>query len=528
MRTIALAAAALILAAAAAAGPFKPPADSRKVLDVKGVFQGYAIGMASNPLTILPPGLNERNPGESWSPARITHDFKPRAVSSVAEWEKVRADIRKRIGDFLGKLPPRDLPLDAKVEGETDGGDYTVRVVSLAFDKERRAKIGMVFPKGAVTPAPAIILYGAYDNGIEKMAGEVYSRAYAIHLARLGFVTIVQEHWYEEFKTSGDSEVIPLAASVYMGLRTMDYLATVKEVDPKRVAVFGHVYGAEIAPFLAAMDDRVAAVITSCSSDEVISNNMAYWGGPSWMGGSRGLGCIQRYERYMFVGTRKYELGESLGERGVAVPTLPFLSQEVRAMAAPRPFLSIMEDSTFTDSIRPAYDLYGDKAGEVTAIAHRWKTNLPVVAQEYMADFLLRNVCGIDAASPEAAKIAPTILAGLKGEDPAGQLRAARLAVWWKCADKDVVAELEKLVKFSKDVAVARTAAHALGRAGAMKVLIQQIKHPDAGVRLAVVEAMQLHGGDDDFDVLRQNASDVDRWVREAKFQTNEINPKEQ
>ena len=42
-----------------------------------------------------------------------------------------------------------------------------------------------------------------------------------------------------------------------------------------------------------------------------------------------------------------------------------------------------------------------------------------------------------------------------------------------------------------------------------------------------VVESLQLHGDQDDFDALAKHSADKDRWVREAKFQTMEVNPEE-
>ena len=443
-------------------------------------------------------------------------------MRTAEQWEAVRADIVKRIRTFLGTIPSRDLPLGAKAEPVVDKGDYTTQIVTVAFDKGVRGRLCVVAPKGLPAGAPAVILYGAYGNGIDKLTGQVYSRAYAVHLARLGVVAVALDHWYEQFGTNGEGQIVPLAASIHMGRRAVDYLLARKDVHPKRIAVFGQVYGAEIAPFVAALDPRVAACVTSSSSDEVITNDMHYWAGPVWVGRSRGLGCIQRYQPRQFTGTRTFNFGEIAGEHGLTNPRLPFLSQELRAAVAPRPFLSVQEDRQFMDSLRPVYAVLG-KPDSVQAITHRWKTNVPVIAQEYVVDFLLAELAGIRAGEAPA-KVIAEIVTGLKSGSPADQLRACRLAAWWK--PPQASASLAALIG-SKDVAVRRAAAKALGRVGDMKRLLGHLTHADPVVRLAVVEAMHAHADTEAWEALLENESDADKWVREAKFQTMQINPEE-
>jgi len=492
------------------------PEGTRPAKDRRGRFIGWHLGIEKNPITIIPPGLDKHRLGAPVAATALAHDYSPRNVTTLAQWKPVRADIRQRVLKFLEPMPPSNLPLDAKVESTKDKGDYTLRRVSVAFTKTERGQIGLVIPKGLPTPAPALIMYGAYGCGIDKSTEDVYSRAYGVHLARLGMVVAVLDHWYEKYEKHGEGAIMPLAASIHMGRRTVDYFLTQKDlVNPKQIVVYGHVYGAEIAPFLTGLDDRIAGCATSSSSDEVIQRTMPYWPGPVWMGRSRGLGCIQRYSPRMFVGARRYDLGATHGEGNREAAKVPFLSQEHRALMAPRPYLSMQENTQLLDSLRPVYALY-DKPGPVQAITHKWKTNLSIVAQEYMMDFFLTNVCGITPGkAPE--KVVKEILAGIKSSDAGKQLRAARLAGWWK--PKLAAEGLDRLIG-SKDPAVRAAAAKALGRVGDMKRLVKHIRHADPTVRLAVVEAMHVHGDEDVFEVLAEHETDKDKWVHEAKCQT--------
>jgi len=510
----------LVIAAAVASGPAGAPRD---VKDDQGRVIGRAIGLEVNPITIVAPETDAHHPGAPYAPTAIAHDFSPRTISTPKQWQAERADIAKRIRGFLGKMPPRDLPLDARAAEPADKGDYTTRMVTVAFDKGVRGRLCVVAPKGLPAPAPAVILYGAYGNGIDKMIGDVYSRAYAVHLARLGVVVAALDHWYDRLGTNGEGQIVPLGASIGMGFRAVDYLRTRNDlVHPDRIAVMGHVYGAEIAPFVAALDDRVAACVTSCSSDEVITNDMHYWPGPVWVGRSRGLGCIQRYQPRLFTGTRTFQFGAAEGEHGLTNPKLPFLSQEYRAAVAPRPFLSIQENARFMDAIRPVYALLG-KPDAVRVITHRWSTNIPVVVQEYIVDFLQAKLAGVHPGKPPA-DVLGKIQAGLKSDKPAEQLGACRLAGWWQPGS--VAAGVDALIG-SKDVAVRRAAAKALGRIGDMKRLLPHLTDADPVVRIAVVEAMHTHADTDAWDALAEHESDPDKWAREAKFQTMQINPEE-
>jgi len=90
---------------------------------------------------------------------------------------------------------------------------------------------------------------------------------YALELAQRGYVTLAPD--YPNF---GGYEFDPYAngyASATMkGIvnhrRAIDLLQSLPEVDPERVGVIGHSLGGHNALFLAAFDDRVKVIVTSC------------------------------------------------------------------------------------------------------------------------------------------------------------------------------------------------------------------------------------------------------------------------
>jgi hypothetical protein len=206
------------------------------------------------------------------------------------------------------------------------------------------------------------------------------------------------------------------------------------------------------------------------------------------------------------------------GQRPIDVESLPFLTQEMLALIAPRAYLGIQNDLGVHECIRPVWKLYDRERG-VEAIEHKWKENQPVNARDYVTDFYLRHLCDINPGkAPEP--VVQGIMSDLGSQDAGKRLRAVRLAAWWRC--KQAQPELAKHLK-AEDPALRRAAANALERVGAMKDLLPHLTHPDAIVRLTVVEAMQLCGDNAAFQALDDHMADTDKWVRECKEQTIQV-----
>lgn len=502
IRTAIIAAVALALVAPGLAGVLlEKPEGAADVKDQTGNVSAWTAGIETNLLRIIPPGAGG---GEPHSPLNIDREYNPRTVKTLGEWKALRADIRKRILGYFGQVPSPEVPLAPRVEAKEDRGDLEYRLVSVAFSSGRRGKIGLLIPKGIPTPAPAVIVYDGFGGGIDRLFKGVYSRSFGAHLARCGFVVVGLNHWYDRYGSS--QTLAPLGASAHMATRAVQYLLTrPKLVHPKQIGVFGHTYGGEIAPFAAAMEERIAACVSSVSGNAVLPRSYHF---PPWTGRSSGLGCVARVRPMMMSGNRPIDV------RG----TLPFLTQEMLALIAPRPYLGIQNSQELHECIRTVWKLYG-KQRALEAIEHKWKENQPVNARDYTTDFFLRHLRGLNPGRcPDAA--AKQILADLKSADAARRLRAMRLAAWWRC--KPAKAELAKHIS-GRDPAHRRAAAKALERIGAMDELLKHLKHPDPIVRLTVVEAMQLHGTKEAFDALADNDSDKEKWVRECKAQTIQV-----
>jgi len=354
-------------------------------------------------------------------------------------------------------------------------------------------------------------MYDRWGGGIERATGGVYSRAEAVHLARHGLLVAVLNHWDDRFGKS--RKLCTAGAATHMVIRATQYLRTLTDlVDSAQIGYWGHVYGADLIPFISSCADDVSAFVGSCTCHAVTAPYTApFWGPPFWAQQGDNLGIATQTEPKMFYSAR-------------TTPTrpLPFLTQEIFAFPAPRPLLLINASGNpgLCECIRPVWALY-DRAWAVEAVEHKWGTNEPVNARDYTVDFFLRSLRGMKPGKPPP-ETTEQIRKDLRSDDAEARLRAVWLAAWWKC--RDAVPELSPLLA-SADPALRRAAAKALQRTGAMKELLPHLRHPDPIVRLAVVETMQMYGTEEAFKALEADSQDDDRWVNEAKWQSLQVNP---
>jgi hypothetical protein len=489
---------------------FELPKEARPVME-KGRLIGHAMGLKTNPLTLLRTRQRDAVAARAIGPLAVDARFQPRNVTTGAAWESVRGELRNRMLAYFGKMPPVAAPLDVKVEQKRqDRQDHSFEVVSIAFSKDHRGRIGLLVPKGVPLPAAAIVLNDRWGGGIERASSGVYSRAIAAHFVRDGFVVAVINHWDDRF---GDSRTLCTAgAATHMVLRTVRYLRTLKGlVDPGRIAYWGHVYGADLVPFIASLADDLACFVASCPCHAPVRPyTAAFWHPPFWARQGDNMGIATRTAPKMYYSKRTVETNP-----------LPFLTQEIMALAAPRPFLAVNPDHPeLFEAVRPVWGLYG-KSDLLEVITHKWGTNEPVNAREYTVDFLLRATCGIEPGKA-TKELAGKIVAELRSGERDRQLFAARRAGWWRC--RQAAGPLAKLVT-SDDMLLRRAAAVALRRIGAMEEMIPHLTHVDPMVRLAAVEMMQVFGTEKAFGKLEKDDTDPDRWVNEAKWQTLQVNP---
>ncbi|MFH1268460.1 MAG: dienelactone hydrolase family protein, partial [Planctomycetota bacterium] len=145
-----------------------------------------------------------------------------------------------------------------------------------------------------------------------------------------------------------------MAKMLFDAVVALDVLAGLPEVDPKRLGAVGHSLGAKEVLYLAALDDRVQAAV---SSEGGIGTRFSNWDAP-WYLGEEIRGDAFAHEHH-----------------------------ELLALVAPRPFLLLGGDSAdgdrswpFIEAALPVYRLYGDTP-RVGLFNHRTGHNVPPEAE---------------------------------------------------------------------------------------------------------------------------------------------------
>jgi dienelactone hydrolase len=237
--------------------------------------------------------------------------------TALPQWKQ---QARAKLLDLLAYSPPPCSPAAETVE-RVDCGDYVRETVVFSSTPDIRVPAYVLLPKQGPKPAPAIVALhdhgGFYLWGKEKLVaidGEhpvlaafrdrsYGGRSIAIDLARRGYVVVVTDMFYwgdrrmlldddpadwrdrpatmpaervDAFNARASQNEQLVGRTIYSAgftwpgvmfwddVRTVDYLLSRSDVDPKRIGCVGLSVGAVRAAHLAAMDDRIKAGVVVC------------------------------------------------------------------------------------------------------------------------------------------------------------------------------------------------------------------------------------------------------------------------
>lgn len=226
-----------------------------------------------------------------------------RRFQSVAEWRRQRVRTLRAMQEVMGPLPPesRKVPLRPRVLEEVRTGQCLRRKISLETERNDRSGLCRVpawvlIPRGLNRPAAGMLcLHQTTPSGKDQPVGlskfpqDSPDLRYAAELAARGYVTISPD--YPTFGELASTAYARGYASVTMNgiwnhSRALDVLASMPEVDPRRLGVIGHSLGGHNALFVAAFDKRIRAVVTSCgftSFARYRGGNLAAWSQDRYM-----------------------------------------------------------------------------------------------------------------------------------------------------------------------------------------------------------------------------------------------------
>jgi lysophospholipase L1-like esterase/dienelactone hydrolase len=296
-------------------------------------------------------------------PARYRDTKAPefRVPATAQEWSGRRPEVHKRVVESLGDLPERPNPPRARVISFEIRPGYTLQRLAIDNGVDGEVSALLLIPEKRRRPLPAILwlhsstpdkdqVITPNTNGGAEPLGEVF--------VRMGFVVLAPDaYWHGDRVGTGPAGAAESGRAeqeslfkyhLWMG-RTLwgmfvrddqvalDYLCSRPEVDRARIGATGISMGSTRAWWLAAVDDRVAAVV--------------------------GVACLTRYQNLIAHG--------QLRQHGVYYFVNGLLRhfdiEGVIALIAPRPYLALTGDldaGSPADGIR----IIEDRVGRLYAV----------------------------------------------------------------------------------------------------------------------------------------------------------------
>lgn len=208
------------------------------------------------------------------------------AIKGVDELNALQATLRETFLRLLGGLPEHNGPPPATATGRIEGDGYTIE--KLAFESFPGYFVTALLyrPAGVAGPAPGVVSPCGHSE-VGKAAAPY--QTLHINLARRGFVVLTydpvgqgerSQFWDagrgrsrfnltcgEHAALGGPLDLLGTGLARYRiwdGMRAVDYLASLPEVDPRRMGCVGNSGGGNLTAYLTALDRRIAAAAICC------------------------------------------------------------------------------------------------------------------------------------------------------------------------------------------------------------------------------------------------------------------------
>jgi dienelactone hydrolase len=248
-------------------------------------------------------------------------------ASSLAAWEKSTEPCREYFhSEVIGKLPEPTMPLNPRTRVVYDEPKWTGYEVMLDVFPDVFASGILLLPKD-LKPGekrPVVVcqhgLEGTPRSTIDPEKSPVYAE-FSKHLCEKGYIVyapqnpyIGQTHFRQIQRKAQPLKLALFSFIVRQHQRALDWLETLPNVDPRRIAFYGLSYGGKTAMRVPAIEKRYCLSICSADFNEWIGKNVSVDLDRSYM-------WTSEYDMYEF------DLGNT------------FNYAEMAYLIAPRPFM---------------------------------------------------------------------------------------------------------------------------------------------------------------------------------------------
>jgi hypothetical protein len=231
-----------------------------RCLGLLGSFAGAAFGLMAQI-----PQEDSRNVNV---PNTDTHFTMP-AYGTLAEWEAHKQKLRAQILFAAGLIPsPKKNALNPAIFGRIEHSDYSIEKVYLETLPGYYLCGNLYRPRGRTGKFPGVLApHGHWDYGRLEHQPLISVPLRCINLAKQGYVAFSYDMvgYNDTIQTPHDfgspREQLwgfgPLGLQLWNSIRALDFLESLADVDPQRLAVTGESGGGTQTFLLAAVDDRV-------------------------------------------------------------------------------------------------------------------------------------------------------------------------------------------------------------------------------------------------------------------------------
>lgn len=223
-----------------------------------------------------------------WMDARAQAQLAAREAKIAAIHTPAEADARKRyvrskILEIIGGLPDYSGPLNARVTGRIDAGQYTIEKIVFESLPRYWVAANAYAPKSA-GPHPAILIpMGHWEQGkaaAQRMAGNFALKGFvALAFDPMGQGERLQAYDWRTGKSlaggATEQHILAGAQSLLVGesfaryriwdaKRALDYLVSRPDVDSARIGCTGCSGGGTLTTYISALDPRIQVAAPSC------------------------------------------------------------------------------------------------------------------------------------------------------------------------------------------------------------------------------------------------------------------------
>jgi dienelactone hydrolase len=318
-------------------------------------------------------------PGDAgWTHVRTNQEgnhFKPPATRE--EWLARKQQVRNRILVSCGLFPmPERTPLHPRVYGRMERDGYAIEKVVLETMPGFYLSGNLYRPLGKSGKAPGILNpHGHWPEG--RVAGDVQARCAG--QARMGAVAFLYDMvGYVDSKQFGhafmDDELAALGFNLpglqlWNSIRALDWLLTLPDVDPGRIACTGESGGGTQTFLLCAVDDRVQVSAPVC----MVSH---YFQG----------GCVCENAPNLRVGTDNVEFAACFAPKPqILIGATGDWTKEIKEKGVPE--------------IRGVYRLFGAE-DRLSAVVHDAGHNYNQASRESVYAFFRKHLWGEKEPAP--------------------------------------------------------------------------------------------------------------------------------